>query len=285
MQYISRRLIPRTAVERAVGALRLQALGRRRRVVDVRGRELAIPRDLAWAFARGGQYYERNVTHWFELLVRLTRDPIVYDVGAHCGYYSLLAADAATAIYAFEPIGVTYSLLSRNISQNSLVNVHAYRVALGNRSGEVAMAKYNASGNNSLIPRTPGDARAENLVLRGFETVRVVLLDDIVGSWNLPPPNVLKLDTEGSELPILQGGRRLLARSHPVIIMEHNEAYARDFGYTLDDVCDELAQHGYSMFGLRDAEAGHADDLTLYQLGGVLPRDIGTLVAWPGGGT
>lgn len=66
-----------------------------------------------------------------------------------------------------------------------------------------------------------------------------------------------------------------------MIIMEHNERYARDFGYSLTDVCDELARHSYSPFGLRDAERGDPDDIHLYGLNELPPSDIGTLVAMP----
>jgi FkbM family methyltransferase len=268
-------------LQRAIAGFRKAELRRRTRVVAVREHELRIPRNLGWAFDARGEYYEQNVVYWFEHLLGLRRNPVVYDIGANCGYYTLLAAPAARAVYAFEPIRATYSILLHNIGSNGLANVRGINLALGQASGEARMVCYNSCGNDSLVPRTPVDARAEGLVVRGFENVRVGVLDEVVSNLTLQPPDVMKIDTEGSELPILRGGRRLLSVCRPLIIMEHNDRYARDFGYSLSDVADELKRHDYEVFGLPDAEAGHGHDLTLYQLSDAGAPSIGTVVALP----
>src|SRR5436305_3057226 len=77
---------------------------------------LQVPADMAWCF-QDGSYYERNVAAWFERLARTLDGAAVYDVGANCGWYALLAADAGAPVYAFEPVRTTFEVLQRNLEQ------------------------------------------------------------------------------------------------------------------------------------------------------------------------
>ena len=56
-----------------------------------------------------------------------------------------------------------------------------------------------------------------------------------------PRPSVLKVDVEGAEALLLQGGRRLLAESRPKILIEVYEHNALEVGQV-------LKAHGYTMF-------------------------------------
>src|SRR6266481_945736 len=84
--------------------------------VQVGSYTLEVPGDMAWCF-EGGSYYERNVAAWFERITRALGGGAVYDVGANCGYYSLLAAQAGATVYAFEPVRATFETLRGNLEQ------------------------------------------------------------------------------------------------------------------------------------------------------------------------
>jgi hypothetical protein len=62
--------------------------------------------------------------------------PVVFDVGANFGYYSLLAAKTypKSQIHSFEPIPDTYSDLCENIRVNNLKNVTANQLAVSNET-------------------------------------------------------------------------------------------------------------------------------------------------------
>src|SRR6266540_4425061 len=62
-----------------------------RRAVKVDRCVLEVPNDMAWAFP-DGTYYEKNVIHWFERALTGLGHPVVYDIGANYGFYSLKAA-------------------------------------------------------------------------------------------------------------------------------------------------------------------------------------------------
>src|SRR5947208_7537370 len=100
--------------------------------VPVGAYTLEVPADMAWCF-EGGSYYERNVATWFERIAAALDGRAVYDVGANCGYYSLLAAQAGATVYAFEPVATTFEALRRNLEQAPQAT--AFPVGLASAAG------------------------------------------------------------------------------------------------------------------------------------------------------
>jgi FkbM family methyltransferase len=254
---------------------------RGRRAYRVDGSVMELPDDMAWAFT-DGTYYERNVEYWFRRALRAIPGPIVYDIGANYGYYSLIAASLADVVYAFEPVSSTYAILVRNIERNGLRTVKAIRSAIGPEPGTLPITLYSSSGNNSIA--LPPEA-VDHLDIEGFEDVPVQTLDGLINEDRIKPPDLIKIDTEGGELGVLRGARRTLAVHKPLVILEHSEKIARDTGYTLDSIRAELTPHEYSLLSLDEAVVGNGGDLGLARVpfDGCLAA-IGTLIAVPRAG-
>jgi FkbM family methyltransferase len=251
----------------------------------VRGRQrlrvgrylLDVPADLAWAFP-DGRYYERNVEYWFRHAVAERSAPVVYDVGANCGYYVLVAAERARRVYAFEPASPSRRLLTGTVVRNKLDNVEILPCAVGEGPDNASITLYNSSGNNGIVARNSESIK--HLEVIGQEQVPVVTLDSLMADQALLPPDVIKMDIEGSELAALRGAREVLRTYHPLLIVEHDEAIARDAGYSLFALRDELESLGYRVRGLRRDEYGvHEQDVVLYDLDELPPDELGTVVS------
>jgi SAM-dependent methyltransferase len=83
---------------------------------------VAVPDDRAVAFA-DGVHRERTLDAWFEAFVRALGTPVVYDVGAGIGYYTVVAARAGAHVYAIEPETAALDALRRNVERNELAHV------------------------------------------------------------------------------------------------------------------------------------------------------------------
>lgn len=128
---------------------------------------------------------------------------LAIDAGAHVGLRSRELSPRFSSVYAFEPTQENYRCLVANISP--LSNVSAFQVALGDREGEVTMRESSTRpGNSGAMYVTEGTG------------TRMRTLDSF-GFKNL---NFLKIDCEGYELPVLQGGKDTILQSKPVIFME-----------------------------------------------------------------
>jgi FkbM family methyltransferase len=170
----------------------------------------------------------------------------------------------------------TFEILDRNITQNGLRNVIAHNFAVGAERGSLTMTLYSSSGNDTMIARSPEAVR--HLHVEGTETVPAERLDDLLEDGRLSPPTLIKIDTEGAELAILRGAAGLLGTYRPTLILEHDEEIARDAGYTLDAMLEELGAYGYEIRALSESRAVERVDVTLYDIKAA--PTIGTLVAF-----
>lgn len=131
-----------------------------------------------------------------------------FDVGANCGQTALAASRRfpSAQVISFEPHPDTFDVLTRNVRR--LRNVRAVNVAVGATTGFCEMFSYSNSELNSLLSNSPTKSR---LGLRGDRlSVKCTTLDSFCEESGVKEIGVLKIDTEGFELAVLQGASRML---------------------------------------------------------------------------
>lgn len=237
-----------------------------------------IPEDMAWAFDSDG-FHEKNVRYWMERLIKKQSFPVVYDIGANYGYYTLYLSQFAKHIYSFEPTESVFMTLKANIERNKLKNINPFNLALSDHEGLDRINVYSSSGNNSLFQRDLPEGHA--LRKMGIEEIELKSLDILIQKNNLLAPTFVKIDTEGAELFILRGGRRIITDSRPVIFMEYSENTYKDAGYSKEDVLEYLHELDYSVFGIVD----DLDNMTLYPEKEFVNVSIANIIAIPEGTT
>jgi FkbM family methyltransferase len=179
-----------------------------------------------------------------EALRRTVREgSVVYDAGANLGFFTLLAARLTGPrgrVEAFEPLPSSAAAVRANAALNGFAQVHVHQAALGRETGRgefLAVAEPSQShlGDRGRHPDT-----------RDVLEVDVLALDDLVGSRGHPPPDVLKIDVEGSEIAVLEGARDVLRSHAPAIVCELHE--------TNREVHDLLVELGYEIENLEGPE-------------------------------
>lgn len=135
-----------------------------------------------------------------------------WDVGAHIGFFSLLASRRVGArgrVHAFEPMAQNRARLEAAIAANGLTNVTVHELALGRVGGDALLYPHESSLMWTLCPE-PGRP--------GGVTVRCRSLDEVAESAG--SPDLIKVDAEGAEVDVLRGGLRLLSRLRPPLVVE-----------------------------------------------------------------
>lgn len=131
------------------------------------------------------------------------------DVGAHCGFWTLMLSEVFDRCVALEPAQYQFRLLETNIARNDLKNVVAHQCAVSDVDTTGVLNIMGLSGgNNSLDPQSDAPMRTEQ--------VRLVRLD----SLRLPRVGLIKVDVEGHECQVLRGGLRTIAKDRPAIVVE-----------------------------------------------------------------
>jgi FkbM family methyltransferase len=158
------------------------------------------------------------------------------DFGANVGVYSVLAGSVGARVLSVEPLPETFSRLQENLRLNE-VEGRAVRCGLSSSSGTLRFTK--ARGGLNRVATTTDEDVID---------VTVLTLDDLTLETGLVP-QLIKIDVEGFELPLLQGGVRSL-RSAVAIIIELNGS-GRVYGHTDEQVQDFLLHAGFECFDYR----------------------------------
>ena len=160
----------------------------------------------------------------------------VVDVGANIGHLTLQAKHLVGPrgrVYAFEVNPRTFRFLEANVALNRVEHVYLYPNAVSNTSG---FASIDASrGDDQTFIREIGHR----------DGITTVLLDDVIPK-DLPI-KLLKIDTEGHELPVLQGARSTLGRVEYVFFECYRHLCERS-GYSQLDLIRFLKDVDYSHF-------------------------------------
>jgi FkbM family methyltransferase len=141
----------------------------------------------------------------------------ILDIGAHWGVFVGFASRRTdNTITAIEPDPRNFEHLERFVADNGLRNVELRRVAVGVRTGEIALYEAKSSSRHS----TTGKDQLTGETLRESARVQAISLDDLLAG--LRAVDMLKMDCEGAEIPVLLAAsprtmrkiRRLVAEVH-----------------------------------------------------------------------
>ena len=136
-----------------------------------------------------------------------------YDIGAHFGFFSLMAArivGSKGAILSFEPLPENYGLLEHNASANGFRNIRCLPVAVGAADGEgrFLVSTDPSQGMLASDQKQPDQRIAEIIV-------EVRRLDNMIAKNEIPPPHAVKIDIEGGEVAALAGAANMLSIWRP----------------------------------------------------------------------
>lgn len=145
---------------------------------------------------------------------------VALDIGANLGLVSLQMArmvGPGGAVHAFEPNPTMQAYLSATLAANPNLPIRLHRFALGREEGELPL----------MIPT--GNAGAASLVDSGGSfatepvTVQIRQLDTVCAQIGIDRIGAIKMDVEGFEAQVLEGGRTTIERMRPrLILLEEN---------------------------------------------------------------
>ena len=195
-------------------------------------------RDRAYYDAMNDDYDRQTVA---VMQRSLTPDSNAVDVGCHIG--SILMPILQTAPrgthYGFEPLPDLYQGLIKTFPKQTFPKVNFYDLALSDTQGETSFCHVTSNPAYSGLRRRRYDRPNETVV---EITVKTDLLDHIVPA-NVPI-HFIKIDVEGGEFLVLNGGIKTISKNRPVIVFEHGEAGFAYYGPTTLKIFDLLSDCG-----------------------------------------
>lgn len=167
----------------------------------------------------------------------------IIDVGAGIGEYTLFAAHKCPAaqVFAFEPFHESFKLLKTNLALNQVNNVQAYEMAVWSKAGYLMLDS--APGEPSQFISSEVDAHPQDDENENF-LVPSISLADVFSLLDLERCDLLKLDCEGAEYPILLNAPPEVLDKIDRIILEYHDNVTDD---THQSIVEFLSAQGYQV--------------------------------------
>ena len=164
------------------------------------------------------------------LLTAVYPGAVVYDVGAHVGYFALGAARLVGEygrVVAFDGDPDNVVRLREHTLKNDLVGrLETMHAAVWSKTTSDGISF--RRGNK---PRAQGGVETDGSrpVLGDGELIKVpaITLDDFIAG-GAPVPNIVKIDVEGGEAEVIRGATQLFADHHPLLIAEVHQVHAAE---------------------------------------------------------
>ena len=165
------------------------------------------------------QHYNSWDYHDFEWCVNgMPESGVFYDIGANVGYFSVEMAvhlGNAIRVVAFEP----QQLLADAIIASTMLNhmdkaIKVVRAMVGDAPGQSELYLAPASIHASAVEDSGRPCV-------GTVEAQMVTIDGLVETAEIPPPDMVKIDVEGSEHLVFQGAHRTFRTHMPHIFVEY----------------------------------------------------------------
>ena len=174
------------------------------------------------------------------------RTPVIYDVGANIGQSSLWFAleFPGAVIHAFEPFEAIFAELGRRVGSRG--NIHRHCLALGASAGKIEVTAitdpFCQTGN---LSQGTGASKTE--------WIEVDTLDAVSARLGVDRIDILKTDTEGHDVGVLQGASRMLSEGRIGSVLSEATIQPEDSEHTQLKALDELLSgYGFVMRSLFD---------------------------------
>jgi len=166
----------------------------------------------------------------------IIKNPIIVDVGAHIGCFTLKMAKIFKDgnVFSFEPMKSNFNLLLENIELNKLSNVSIFNLGVARNEGKDKLnIDDNNTGGHSII-YTPSS---------NLEIIECITLENIFEDNNISEIDLLKLDCEGAEYQILYNLPDDYFKKIKNIILEYHD-YKNNH---VNELIDFLEKKGFNI--------------------------------------
>jgi FkbM family methyltransferase len=178
-----------------------------------------------------GKIWEKHIVEF--LKNNLESHSTFMDVGSNYGWHSIIASKYCDKVYSFEPQKIMFDIQQSSININNIENIILYNFGLGNENivSEMNQINYDSSWVNI------GDLSVGS----GGEQINIKTID----SLNLPKIDFIKIDVQGYEKFVLEGGIEKIKQDKPTLIVELEHFQLSKFGYDDSHIFTFLKDMGY----------------------------------------
>lgn len=172
-----------------------------------------------------------NNTVEADVAVRALQDipnPVIFDIGANIGTFATWVANWARErngkVYCFEPQRAIFQMLCGNMAINNIFNVYAYELGLGKEEKTIEMPDIDYCAPSSSFAAFSLDGVERNRYTNipgSTQLVKITTLDKFMSDWNIEKVDFIKIDAEGLDIDVMEGGIQTINKFKPDLFVEY----------------------------------------------------------------
>ena len=206
---------------------------------------------------------QKGIPSYFKSFLQtvLTEESIIFDIGAHAGYFTKFFATHAKHghVYSFEPGSYAFSIISTVLKWNRIKNVSLFNYGLGAHNEVLTLTtpikKSGSMGFGLSHIRTKkttdgNDKTAEAYGATLQEKITLHKLDDIVNKLNIDRLDFIKADIEGAEMRMLCGASASISKFRPIVFLEISKEFLTRNNDTPADIYNFFMEKNYQPYML-----------------------------------
>ncbi|MFV0317408.1 MAG: FkbM family methyltransferase [Microthrixaceae bacterium] len=183
----------------------------------------------------------------------LTPGATFVDIGANAGFFSLLAARCvgpSGSVVAFEPVEELARSARANAELNDFRWMEVRNCAVGASRCTATLEITEHAGGATLA------GNADPAEVTSCVEVEVVSLAALLDEGAIAEPDLIKIDVEGYEFPVLDGIEPLFTRRRPVMIIELDAPDDSELAVRCDQMVRRLCALGFTVEHLEPSYVG-----------------------------
>jgi FkbM family methyltransferase len=187
--------------------------------------------------------YEEEINKLIRISLRNGGNAL--DIGGNIGLQSIRMSQCAGStgkVIAFEPLDYLQEKFRRNTLLNKALNVVLLPYALSNEESEADFMINVNSWNQGTFSLNTKESGTE------IQHVYVKIADELAEVQDLTALDLIKVDVEGFEYPVLQGLSQTLRKHLPRIIFEFDQNYWGNNGQKISECYGFLKSIGYTLY-------------------------------------
>jgi FkbM family methyltransferase len=204
------------------------------------------------AMARWTPYFEAEMLGLASLI---EPGSVCIDVGSAAGLYTLALSRLAGPtgeVHSVEPLSFAHRACRNLLQADDAPNVRRHQVALGAKPGNEVMSvpvgRFGLVTGRSFLSRKATSLGANTEFQEHVDVVvDVDTLDQLCARLAIKRLDFLKIDVEGAELDVLEGGRAVIAEFGPTMLVEIEARHTSRFRYQPEDLVSWFVRRGYAM--------------------------------------
>jgi FkbM family methyltransferase len=204
--------------------------------------------------------------------IRDRRIDVVLDVGANVGQFAetLRMKGYQGKIVSFEPISEVYKTLATKAMTDDQWEVNNF--ALGAESERTTINVADLSVYSSILPSTPAATNFDDAAMvTHTQTIEVRRLDDVFPT--ISGNTLLKVDTQGYERQVLEGGRQVLPKLKGVL-MELPVIHLYEGTWQFHEAIEFMKEAGFVIAQIHPVNYHSVDEVSLVEVDCLFrPRD------------